>query len=154
MDANNDDTAVKTWRADWARLRRRDRDAFPDTLGPPGVFSDKPTDEAERRHCGHIVSANELGPRSRTVTSRLRMSCTAWETVPAAAELYNAIHHPQGTKDEQVLLLVWFHEAEMAEQLDAKLENAYTWRSLATALHRVRLTYGPGAQRVNRFARR
>ena len=55
---------------------------------------------------------------------------------------------------ETAILLTWFHEAEMAEQLDARLEEAYSWRQLVRALHRVGLTKGEGARRINRFATR
>ena len=65
------------------------------------------------------------------------MSCTEWPTVPTAGDLYQAIHQPRHTPDETALLLVWFHEADTAEQLYAQLEGAYSWRTLATALHRV-----------------
>ena len=42
----------------------------------------------------------------------------------------------------------------MEEQLDARLEEAYSWRELVRALHRVGLTAGRGAERINRFAER
>ena len=32
--------AAAQWREQWRMLRLRDRDAYPDTLGPPEVFSD------------------------------------------------------------------------------------------------------------------
>ena len=80
------------------------------------------------------------------------MSCTAWRTVPTAENLYQAIHEPRNTAEETALLLVWFHEADTAEQLYAQLEGAYSWRTLAAALHRTGLIHGEGARRINRFA--
>ena len=88
------------------------------------------------------------------MTSRLRMSCAGWRTVPTAAEFHEAIHRPAGTDRETAILLTWFHEAEMEEQLDARLEGAYSWRELVRALHRAGLTVGRGAERINRFAER
>ena len=50
--------------------------------------------------------------------------------------------------------LTWYHEADIVEQIHARLEGAYSWRELALALHRVGLTRWPGARQINRFARR
>ena len=151
---NDDGEAAEQWLNQWKLLRQRDRDAVPDTLGPPLVFSDHTACAAERRRCGHLVEDHETGTHSRTVTSRLRMSCAGWRSVPTAAEFYKAIHQPSGTDRETAILLTWFHEADMAEQLDARLEGAYSWRQLVRALHRVGLTTGRGAERINRFAQR
>ena len=82
------------------------------------------------------------------------MSCSGWREVPTAADFHNAIHRPAGTDRETAILLTWFHEAEMEEQVDARLERAYSWRQLVQALHRVGLTVGQGAERINRFAER
>ena len=64
--------AAARWREEWAALRRRDRDAYPDVLAPPDVFTDEVSDRDERRRCGYEVPDDETGPDSRTVTSRLR----------------------------------------------------------------------------------
>ena len=151
---NRDREAAKQWQHQWKLLRQRDRDAVPDTLGPALVFSDRAASAAERERCGHTAPDHKTGPRSRTVTSRLRMSCAGWHTVPSAADFHEAIHQPAGTDRETAILLTWFHEAEMEEQLDARLEGAYSWRQLVRALHRVGLTVGQGAERINRFAER
>ena len=82
------------------------------------------------------------------------MSCSGWRRVPSAEEFHHAVHRPAGTEREAAILLVWFLEADMAEQLYARLEEAYSWRELVRALHRVGLTKGEGARRINRFARR
>ena len=142
------------WRRRRDELRKRDRDAVPRDLGPPELFSDRRGSAAERKRCGLEVPVDETGRRSRTVTSRLRMSCAGWRKVPSAEEFHDAVHRPAGTDREAAILLTWFHEAEMAEQLDARLEEAYSWRQLVRALHRVGLTRGEGARRINRFAKR
>lgn len=151
---DRDREAAEQWQDQWKLLRQRDRDAVPDTLGPPLVFSDRAARAADRERCGHRVPDHETGAQSRTVTSRLRMSCAGWRTVPTAAEFHEAIHRPAGTDRETAILLTWFHEAEMEEQLDARLEGAYSWRELVRALHRAGLTVGRGAERINRFAER
>ena len=118
--------AAEQWQHQWELLRRRDRDAVPDTLGPPLVFSDRTASAGERQRCGHTVPDHETGLHSRTVTSRLRMSCAGWRTVPTAAEFHEAVHRPSGADRETAILLTWFHEADMEEQLDARLEGAYS----------------------------
>ena len=142
------------WRENWRRLQRHDRDAYPSTMGPPDVFTDDQATAHERVRCGHPVPEDETGPNSRTVANRLRMSCTEWQQVPGPQEFHQAVHHPRGTSREAAMLLVWYHEADMSEQVYAQLENAYTWRSLVTALHRTGLVHGEGARRINRFATR
>ena len=141
------------WRRRRDELRRRDRDAVPRELAPPELFTDREGSAAERKRYGLDVPADETGRRSRTVTSRLRMSCAGWRKVPTAEEFHDAVHRPAGTGREAAILLAWFHEAEMGEQLDARLEEAYSWRELVRALHRVGLTTGEGARRINRFAK-
>ena len=96
----------------------------------------------------------ETGRNSRTVTSRLQMSCAGWRKVPTAAEFYAAVHEPTGSDRETATLLTWYHEAHIVEQVHARLEGAYSWRELARALHRVGLTQGPAARQINRFAQR
>ena len=82
------------------------------------------------------------------------MSCAGWRTVPTAAEFYETVHRPSGADRETAILLTWYHEADMAEQLYARLEGAYSWRQLVRALHRVGLTSAGGAAKLNRFAER
>ena len=106
---NQDREAAEQWLGQWKLLRRSDRDAVPDTLGPPLVFSNRAASAAERERCGHAVPDHETGPHSRTVTSRLRMSCAGWRTVPTAAEFYEAIHRPSGADRETAILLTWYH---------------------------------------------
>ena len=87
------------------------------------------------------------------MAGRLRMSCARWTTVPRAREFYRAVHAPTGSGRETAILLTWFHEADTFEQVNARLEGAYGWRELVRALHRVGLTRGEGARRLNRFSR-
>lgn len=146
--------AVIAWRGHLEQARRADRDALPDELAPPEAFSNDRGNRIERERCGKHVPNAETGRNSRTVTSRLRMSCAGWRKVPTAAEFYTAVHEPTGCDRETAILLTWYHEAHVAEQVEARLEGAYSWRQLARALHRVGLTHGPGARQINRFAQR
>ena len=82
------------------------------------------------------------------------MSCAGWRAVPTDAQFYTAVHKPTGSDRKTAILLTWYHEAHVAEQVHARLEGAYSWRELARALHRVGLTRGPGARQINRFAQR
>ena len=152
--SNRLESDTTAWHKQVERARRVDRDALPEELAPPEAFSDRRGNSRERERCGRQVPGNETGRNSRTVTSRLRMSCAGWRAVPTAAEFYAAVHEPTGDDRETAILLTWYHEAHVAEQVHARLEGAYSWRELARALHRVGLTHGPAARQINRFARR
>ena len=147
-------TPAATWLANWATLRKTHRDAIPDVLGPPEVFADRTACAAEREEYGHQVAEGETGANCRTVQRRLTLSCAGWRRVPNATEFYDAVHHPEGTVRETAILMTWYQEAELGELLDARLEEAYSWRELVTALHRIGLTNGEGARRLNHVARR
>ena len=144
----------RQWRKYWAALRVSDRDAVPDRLGPAEAFADARGDAAERQEHGLEVPASETGRRSRTVKSRLRLSCAGWRTEPTAAEFYQAVHNPDGTGRETAILLTWYHEGDITEKVHARLEGAYSWQELVRALHRAGLTHGNRAQELNRFATR
>ena len=152
--SNRPEIDTAAWHEQVERARRVDRDALPEVLAPPEAFSDRRGNSRERERCGRQVPEDETGRNSRTVTSRLRMSCAGWRAVPTAAEFYAAVHDPTGDDRETAILLTWYHEVHIAEQVHARLEGAYSWRELARALHRVGLTHGPAARRINRFARR
>lgn len=147
------DEAVRAWRRHWAELRRADRDAIPDLLGPPEAFDDRHATDAERRRCGMTVSPSETGPRSRTVEAVLRVCSAGRKHIPRPEDFHRAIHAPLGTAKETGILLTWYHEAHLSDVVNARLEGAYSWRELVRALHRVGLKHGPGARRLNWFAR-
>ena len=141
-------------REDRHTARRADHVWKPERLRPPEAFDDTQASTAERRYCGLDLHETEVREHSRTVAGRLRMSCAGWTTVPTAEEFHRAVHEPTGTARETAILLTWYHEADTLEQMNARLEGAYSWRELVRALHRVGLTRGEGARRINRFARR
>ena len=118
------------WRRQREDLREWDRDSVPRGLGPPALFSDRRRSAAERKRCGLDVPDGETGRRSWTVTSRLRMSCAGWRKVPTAEVFHDAVHRPAGIDREAAILLTWFHEAEMAEQLHARLGRPTVGASL------------------------
>ena len=121
-------------------------------LKPPEAFGDQRASAEERKRCGMKAGGAPDGRNSPTVAGRLRMSCAGWTTIPSAREFHRAVHDPSGSDRETAILLTWYHEADTLEHAKAWLEGAYTWRALARALHRVGLTRGEGARRLNRFA--
>ena len=145
--------AVRAWCRHWAEPRRADRDAVPDILGPPEAFDDAHATDAERSRCGMTVPPGETGPRSRTVEAVLRVCSAGRKHIPKPEDFHRAIHAPLGTTKETGILLTWYHEAHLSDVVNARLAGAYSWRELARALHRVGLKHGPGAQRLNWFAR-
>lgn len=154
--ATHDTTAADadTGQEDRQTVRRANHAWKPERLKPPEVFDDTRASTAEQRYCGLDLRDAEAREHSRTVAGRLRMSCAGWTTVPTAEEFHRAVHEPTGTARETAILLTWYHEADLEDQVNARLEGAYSWRELVRALHRVGLTHGDGARRINRFARR
>lgn len=122
---SNRPEADTTWRKQVEEARRVDRDALPEELAPPDAFSDRRGTSGERKRRGYEVPGNETGGNSHTVTSRLRMSCAGWRAVPTATEFYAAVHEPTGSDRETAILLTWYHEADIVEQIHARLEGAY-----------------------------
>lgn len=144
---------VLAWREHWTELRRQDRDAIPDVLGPPEAFDDVQASDAERADFNLELGPDETGPHSRTVEAVLRVCSAGRKRIPTAEDFYRAIHEPRGTDEETGLLMTWYLEAHVSDVVKGRLEGAYSWRELARALHRVGLKHGPGARRLNWFAR-
>ena len=122
-------------------------------LLPPSRFRDAEPTELERRIAGVTGSPGTTGPNSRTVRIRLAKSCGGWSEPPTAAELHDAVLAETPDGRQQAILMTWASEAEWFELLQARLENAYTFRTLAAALHRIGLTRCPASAALNSWAR-
>ena len=110
----------------------------PCTLLPVEAFAgsdDLPPNVALRRLWG--APDEETREHSRTVTWRF-FSCTAgWPEPPTAADLYAAIQAEAPTSRQRAVIRTWLDEATYAELMLAWIEEAYTWRDLVAAAHRI-----------------
>lgn len=108
--------------------------------------SETTTDRASMRAM-YGVKDSETGPHSRTVSSRF-FSCTAgWPNPPDSSDLFLALREKRCTQWQDCVIDAWLREATLSEILLAWIEEAYTWRLLVRAMHRLRHM----DPRLNRF---
>ena len=143
---------LEEWRAARRKVKRLDRDAEPEVLGPPEAFDDHRPDDAFRKRWHPRHDATQVGAASRAVRGRLRSSCAGWAKKPTSEEFYKAIRAPKPTPRQVAIIHTWIREAEREEFLEAWAEGAYTWRELACAIHRAGLERAPRCADMNGLA--
>ena len=111
-------------------------DLVPCELAPAERFSDEPASRRLRERCG-ALGPEGTGRQSRAVEGRFLSSCAGWKRPPTAGELYEAIRADGPSKRQEAVLRTWLLEATWGELLDAWVQQVYTWRELATAMHRI-----------------
>ena len=99
------------------------------------------------------MSEASTGQNSASVRARL-LSCTAgWPSPPTAAELYHALRSERPSPREATVIRAWLREATYSEILLAWVEEAYSWRDLVAAIHRVGFRRNGLNRHLNRFAK-
>ena len=121
-------------------------------LLPPSRFSDTEPTDIEKRIARVTGDPKTIGPHSKTVRIRLAKSCGGWSRPPTPIEFQNALLAEVPDRRQRAILTMWASEAEWFELLQARLEDAYTFRTLATALHRIGLTRSPASTALNSWA--
>ena len=122
-------------------------------LLPPSRFSDEEPTDLEKRIAGVTGDPKTTGRQSKTVRIRLAKSCGGWTRPPTSIEFHDAVHAKMPDRRQQAILTTWASEAEWFELLQARLENAYTFRELAAALHRITFTRSPASAALNSWAK-
>ena len=130
-------------------VRYGDDTARPCSLLPETAF--RPDGEDLVDHAAlrsmYGVSEEETGPNSATVRWRF-FSCTAgWPRPPGPADLYEALRADRPTPWQVAVICTWLREATRQELMLARVEEAYSWRVLVRAVHRV----GYRNHRLNRY---
>lgn len=91
--------------------------------------------------------------RSETVRMVLRKSNSSWRTPPRPEDLESALRG-EGTRERRrFVLTTYIAETTFDELMAAKNEGAFTWRRLATALHRDEITNREVFADINRYGR-
>ncbi len=122
-------------------------------LLPPGRFAHRGPTADEKRGLRARTAPDETGRHSRTVYFRLGRSCAGWgPRQPSTEEFYDAVRAERPTDRQAAILDTWASEAEPSEIIDAWAEGAYTFRELATALHRADIARCRAAITLNRLA--
>ena len=111
-------------------------DVAPCKLAPAERFTDEPASWELRERFG-ALGPEGTGRQSRAVEGRFLSSCAGWKRPPTADELYEAIRAENPSKRQEAVLRTWLLEATWGELLDAWAQEVYTWRELATAMHRI-----------------
>ena len=121
-----------------------------DTLAPPDAFSDTYAPEAPEAP----EDRGRRGRESRTVEGILGGGCCGWRKQPDAAELYDALRAEQPTKRQLAVAGALISEADIDDLLMAHLEGAFTWRQLATMIHRLGMETSELSTYLNKRATR
>ncbi len=130
-------------------------DVSPCELLPEEAFDgpgESATDRAAiRRTFG--FDEKHTGPNSSAVRSRF-FSCTAgWPEPPTPGEFYRAVRDPRPSPRARAVLHAWVNEATDGEIVRAWIEEAYSWRELVAAVHRIGHRRNRINRLLNRFAR-
>ena len=126
----------------------------PCELLPPDRFhgpDEEPTDRRALR-AQWSLPESETGANSNAVRWRI-FSCTAgWKSPPDASELHAALRAADPTARQRTIVRTWLREATEGELVRAWLEEAYSWRELVEAAHRVGYCRNELARFINGFA--
>ncbi len=127
----------------------------PCELLPPKDFHDAAGTPIDRRmlRSRFGVSEEGTGPNSSAIRSRF-MSCTAgWPTPPTSKELYLAVRAENPSPRQKTVIRAWLAEATYQEIIRAWMEEAFSWRDLVAAVHRVGHRHNGLNRYLNQFAR-
>lgn len=128
--------SLEEWCALRRQVRKLDRDAEPEILAPADAFSDRAAGESIRSRYLRGHDPRFVGPRSRTVLSRIGSSCAAWKQVPTPEEFYEAFHADEPDERQRSIISMWMQEATNDQIILAWAEGVYTMRDLARAIHK------------------
>ena len=105
-------------------------------LAPADAFPATYADAEMRRYCMHRCPQDQLGARSRTVRRRIWSSCAGWTAEPTTEEFYEAVRAESPSRRQRQIVSMWVLEATDEDIMTAWLEEAYSFRDLAAAMHR------------------
>ena len=139
----------ETWRD--RELERRIRDEADDRverLAPPEAFPDE-----YRAGAKSAGAHRDRGANAAAVDAVLTPGCCGWMKPPRAPELYDAMRSENPTERHQAVASAFVKEAHIDDIVMANLQGAFTWRQLATMLHRLGMATSGLSPYVNRWAR-
>ena len=132
------------------QLRRRlaeEADERVDRLAPPDAFPD--TYAPERADV-----KGQRGPESATVEGVFGSGCCGWKRPPDARELFDTMRAERPTSRQLAVGSAFIGEADIDDVLMAHLEGAFTWRQLATMIHRLGLETSELSRYLNHWTTR
>ena len=140
------------WRIRGRLLERYAGEARPCVLGPPEAFSDTPAPVNPDWWFWPRIEPDQMGPKSRSVASRLNQSCCGWPKARTAPEFYEAVRAEEPTRRQRTVVYAFGLEADEVEVAQAWAEHAYTWRQLVHALHKTGFDVYTRIRAINQHA--
>ena len=126
---------------------------YAEALLPSERFSDEYASDAE-----FFESRTEYddpagrGAHSKALKMRMASISAGWETPSSGEELHAAIHAGEPDDRQIAVIRSWEAETDEHEIFEAFLEQAYSFKALAAALHRAGLERCKSAAFMNQFA--
>ena len=137
----------ETWRErELERRIREEADDRVERLAPPEAFPDDYTAETG-------ASQRQRGANAAAVDAVLTPGCCGWKKPPRARELYDAMRSENPTERHQAVASAFVKEAHIDDIVMANIQGAFTWRQLATMLHRLGMETSGLSPYMNRWAR-
>ena len=124
----------------------------PSVLGPPEAFSAQLAPLNPGHWFWPRIDPERTGRRSATVAFRLGLSCAGWNEQPTAEEFHAAVHAQRPTERQQAIVYAWGLEATEIELIRAWAEQAYSWRTLVSGLHKAGFDIYSQIRVINDFA--
>lgn len=127
----------------------------PCALLPPGDFHaacETPTDRRALR--SRFGFPDESTGRNSSTVRSLFMSCTAgWPIPPTSEEFYLALRADEPSSRQKAVIRTWLAEAAYGEIMLAWVEEAFSWRELVAAVHRIGYRRNDLNRYLNQFAK-
>lgn len=136
----------------WRLLTRHGMELRPCVLGPPEAFSAQLAPLNPGHWFWPRIDPARTGRRSATVGFRLGLSCAGWNEQPSAEEFHAAVHAQRPTERQQAIVYAWGLEATEIELIRAWAEQAYSWRTLVSGLHKAGFDVYSQIRVINDFA--
>ena len=136
----------------WDMLLRYGMELRPCMLGPAAAFSPDLAPLNPDRSGWPTIDPAKTGKNSGTVAFRLGMSCAGWIEQPTAQEFHEAVHAEEPDERQQTIVYTWGLESTDIELIHAFAEQAYSWRTLVTALQKAGFDVYPRIKLINDFA--
>ena len=116
-------------------------DHEPCALGPPEAFSGEPAEPGAAAALRPWYGPDDTGENSPTIHDVLGRRTRGYKTRPTAAEVVRAVNAGEPDEAGAWAIRTWLIESSYEEKWWARLERAYSWRTLVEAMHRAPVNF-------------
>ena len=121
-------------------------------LYPPECFCERRVSPKKQEGIRPGCGPDTMREKSLAIGMHQASTCAGWAERPTPAEFYEAIRAEEPTERQVNMLSQWVEEARWETIFHAWVEEVYTWRQLATALHRAGLHHSRWSRTLNGWA--